>query len=776
MRGPASDTDRVRVWRRSRMLAVATVVVGGVAAAGCLVPVAGATEACANAAIRAEQGVSALALPECRAYEMVSALDAHPNVTNALPKIGAGQGASEAEAGAGGGILVYKSYYPPSGAPSLVETFAVERSALGWRTQSLGPSLGPEPLGACFEHRFFSASLLGEVVSTLPKGCQEDEPPVAAGEPGSAKNLLVRKEGSASYQLVDVTPEGVVPGNAVFQGASSDLGRVVFTDPAMLVPGVPSGSDLYIWDEGTVRLVTYLPVSGEAAAGALADGVSNNVGMGTAPAMVSHAVSSDGESVVFSANGDLFVREHASRPPSPISGGKCSEPALACTLQLDVAEAGAPGTSGSGVFQWGSVDGSRIFFTEESRITKDATSSGGKPDLYEYAVGSGKLTDLTVDASQPADVLAVAGASADGSYVYFVADGALPGSGRNSVGSTAQGGSPNLYVEHEGKDTFIATLSPEDHYDWGANSIGEAIEEQLTTVTARGGEVVAFNSVMPVTGYANAPAAPEDCLPSACNEIFEYDAGKNRVVCVSCGAPGTAPAGLAQLRSPAGTSLRRALMADGRVFFDTPSPLVQGVTNGVSDVYEWAPVGVAECGTGSATYSSRSGGCLYLISSGTSPEPSYFVDASETGEDVFFLTSQSLLSVDTDNGLSLYDARVGGGFPGIPGKTASPAGCGSVEGCRSPLSAPPSQTVGQSSVLLGPGNLVSSAGGEHGGGLGKRVKPKRLTRAQKLKRALRRCRAIRSRRRARRCEARARRRFQAHAKTNPRHRKARSGR
>ena len=74
----------------------------------------------------------------------------------------------------------------------------------------------------------------------------------------------------------------------------------------------------------------------------------------------------------------------------------------------------------------------------------------------------------------------------------------------------------------------------------------------------------------------------------------------------------------------------RVLSDQGRVFFDSADALVPQDTNGREDVYEYEPQGVGSC--------ARAGGCVSLISSGTSSEESVFLDASETGNDVFFLT------------------------------------------------------------------------------------------------------------------------------------------
>ena len=53
-----------------------------------------------------------------------------------------------------------------------------------------------------------------------------------------------------------------------------------------------------------------------------------------------------------------------------------------------------------------------------------------------------------------------------------------------------------------------------------------------------------------------------------------------------------------------------------------------------------------------------SSGCIGLISSGTSSQESAFLDASENGDDVFFLTAAQLVPADTDDAYDIYDAHV----------------------------------------------------------------------------------------------------------------------
>ncbi len=126
------------------------------------------------------------------------------------------------------------------------------------------------------------------------------------------------------------------------------------------------------------------------------------------------------------------------------------------------------------------------------------------------------------------------------------------------------------------------------------------------------------------------------------------------------------------------------ISADGdRIFFDTSDPLVPQATNtGSTDVYEWE------------------NGVVYLISSGTSPRNSYFLDNGENGDDVFFATTEGLFLGDTDGAYDVYDAR-------IPqqGDNQPPAAVpceGSV--CQGPPSVPSLLAAPASATFSGLGN------------------------------------------------------------------------
>lgn len=528
------------------------------------------------------------------------------------------------------------------------------------------------------------------------------------------------------------------------------------------------GEDLYENVGGVLHLVTFLP-GGAPTWGILANSWESYQAEGSAN--FTHAVSDDGERVFFygdgkqycanplagtegtSCNGEgaylnakLYLRQNAAQAPA--AGGECSsaEAGKACTVQVDEKNTGAPGPGGGGQFQVATPDGSRAFFTDCSRLTVDSTavSSGGcggfaltlngyQPptgqDLYEYdaekPVGQ-RLTDLTVDSngsdSLGADVQGVAGISQDGSYVYFVARGVLSGSEENEHHEKAVAGETNLYLRHAGVTTFIATLGPPlsnesehagaraqiENCDWASAKTPEwapgGVAPCLTARVSPDGRFLAFNSHKRLTGYDNTVAASGE--PSF--EIFRYDAATSELSCASCDPQGTPPTAVETFEQPSisaslppgenwlkvPTISTGQLSDDGRVFFSTTDSLLPADVNGNHfDVYEY------------------DGSRLRLLSAGTGNDDSIFKNASLDGANVFFTTADALVSSDTDEAISLYDARVGGGFltgPAVgPGGVVEAPACTSVEACKPPPGEPPVEPFPASSAFSGPGNLVS---------------------------------------------------------------------
>jgi len=106
----------------------------------------------------------------------------------------------------------------------------------------------------------------------------------------------------------------------------------------------------------------------------------------------------------------------------------------------------------------------------------------------------------------------------------------------------------------------------------------------------------------------------------------------------------------------------RAVLDNGRAFFNAFDGLVAGDTNGHWDVYQYEPLGVGSCeaDTNTSTQTRSGQGCVGLLSSGSAEGDAGFLDASADGGDVFFLTPSRLSVLDKDEETDVYNARVDG--------------------------------------------------------------------------------------------------------------------
>jgi hypothetical protein len=277
----------------------------------------------------------------------------------------------------------------------------------------------------------------------------------------------------------------------------------------------------------------------------------------------------------------------------------------------------------------------------------------------------------------------------------------------------------NLYVSHDGVIGLVAVLSNQDR-DWGGLSM-----RTLAARVSPDGRWLAFMSDRDLTGYD-----PQDVSSGQPDEeAYLYDGETGRLVCVSCDPTGARPVGerggselldgdewsgsgtwlAADL--PGWTDIRgadvirqpRYLSDSGRMFFDSYGALAPQDVNGTWDVYEYEPPGVGSCTAVSVTFSVRSGGCVGLVSSGSSG----FLDASESGGDVFFLTAARLAPQDFDAALDVYDAQectTAVPCPAVP--AAAPPECVTADACRA-ASVPQPAVFGapSSATFSGAGNI-----------------------------------------------------------------------
>jgi hypothetical protein len=338
----------------------------------------------------------------------------------------------------------------------------------------------------------------------------------------------------------------------------------------------------------------------------------------------------------------------------------------------------------------------------------------------------------------------------------------------------------NLYEEdtvEKSGPRLVAVLSAADFPDWQAGG-HEFDLGQLTARVSPHGRYLAFMSERSLTGYdnrdANSDAHDEEVFLYHAPENLTSEAGSLR--CASCDPTGQRPVGVLDhslpgplidrphtweehwlaasipgwVRVDEGHALHqpRYLSNAGRLFFNSAQALVPADGNGTQDVYEFEPNGTGGCSEGS--------GCVSLISSGSSSEESALLDASESGDDVFFLTAAQLSGADQDNAFDVYDAHVCSLAPGCaPALGGAPPPCVSTDACRAaPAAQPDNFGAPASSMFSGAGNLTPPAAA---------VKPKPLTRAQLLAKALKACKKQRSPKGRARCIKRAR------AKYGPKH-------
>ena len=144
---------------------------------------------------------------------------------------------------------------------------------------------------------------------------------------------------------------------------------------------------------------------------------------------------------------------------------------------------------------------------------------------------------------------------------------------------------------------------------------------------------------------------------------------------------------------------------------------------------------------------------------GSSDKESAFLEATPSGNDVFFLTDSQLVAEDTDTAFDIYDARVcTEASPCLSQHHSELVPCEQVATCR-PAQAPQQPPSGPSgsSTASGPASTSAGTAPGHETKATKTSAPKPLTRAQKLALMLKQCRKQHPHAKAKRraCEARA---------------------
>jgi hypothetical protein len=663
-----------------------------------------AEEACPNEALRT--GASAK-LPECRAYEWVSAGDTWGT------GLAAGVG-SIADSGDRAQFFA-QTFGQPESSPSPTSPYLTERTPdSGWRVGRALPD--PERSSGSFkgEYRLVAADL-GAVLW----------PEATAGEriAGEMNWTVVGIDGSRSPAVAQISPvqgNGAGVGGAAIEyepvGGAADLSSFVFSlHPSVAAVGMSlfAGEPVLIGNQnsnlyevsgigpgpGTLGIVNRGgTVSPENPLGLIGGrcgaGLGGKIRRGDTVRNMARAISADGSVTYFSA-----------RPVEPLQG-TCTESSpkrlfkrVDHTTTVAVSEPqcsptpACPGPAGDDEFQSASRDGSVVYFTTPRRLTNSDTDSTADLYVYDSSPPAGEPNLVQASAGGGAEALGVLDAAADGSRVYFAAKGVL--SAANAEGVSPVAGQPNLYVYERdeahpgGRIAFLGTLAQSnDSTQWALGAGRQRSSHALPNQGADAdGHLLLF-----VSGAA---LLPEDL--DAARDLYRYDDSSERLLCLSCmgqeeGADVRIGTRSNSLSIPDYIQAARPASVDGStVVFITKENLADEDLNGALDVYIWrdGALGLVSAGSGSqgVTLVTNSEGA---VESGISPD----------GKNVFFVTQAALVGADRNNGLDLYDARVGGGFAEAP---ETPE-CAGDEGCHGPLRGAPPASGGTGSEAAGPGN------------------------------------------------------------------------
>jgi len=615
---------------------------------------------CPNAHVRQQTGASFL--PDCRAYELVSAANTggyavESNLVAGETPFG---GYPEASGASGTSRVLYAVHYggvPGVGDPTNKgdDPYVATRGKEGWSTSYVGIPASTTPSKLPF------ASTLGEADPVLDAFAFAGEgicsPCFEDGSSGTPIHLPTGELIQGMAGSLNPGPSAK-PTGYIGKHFSADGTHFVFGSTSQFEPDGNNNGDVSIYDRnlstGQTHVVSKTP--GEATM--------------TGPGIAELDISSDGSRILIGqlvgtdAKGNSYYH-----------------------LYMDIGDSNktvdlTPGTIHGVLYDGMSADGSKVFFTTSDPLTtatnQDTDTSA---DIYQAEVSAAGALTLTrvstgqggsagnTDSCTPAsnwnavsggpncNAVAIGGgggvASGDGT-IYFFSPELLDGSSKGTAGQ------PNLYVARPGSTpSYVTTLETDNPAVIDAVQAAGSRRTGDFQVNPSGNDAV-FTTKLPLkSDYNNAGHT----------EIYRYDAVAGQLACASCNPTSADATGDASLAEN-GLSLSN----DGRVFFDSTDALAPRDLDGKIDVYEW------------------SNGKVGLISTGTSTFDAKLLSASTDGTDVFFFTRDTLVNQDENGTLpKLYDARELGGFPYIP----PPVPCKASDECHGPSSqVPPPPNIG----------------------------------------------------------------------------------
>lgn len=652
---------------------------------------------CENEPRREEQGPAAQALPECRAYEMVT------------PPDKAGYPATHPALATTGERLIFESQGAFAGTPNIFLTqveYLARRGESGWSTV---PNLQPRSFGWTQVITQDAPDLSRALIQTNING-----------EKGT---LFFHDLTTGAYEQAfpEFSPADGLPIESLFlnshpsfEGASEDLSLAVFKHNRALLPSEP-GPDNYerlyelagIGGSSPVLRPLLLDSAGDPLPRCpIGNSTLIPQAGGASPVHARYAISADGSRVFFTIAPEvegkclppaIYAREDGQRTIAV----SAPQPNEACTIPACRGAALEPA-----VFEGASADGSKAFFLSTQQLTDEASQDPVATDaadrscaettgpggcnlyLYDFARPEGRrLIDVSAGDSSGLgpQVRHVLNVSSDGARVYFTAAGVLTAQ-PNSLDQTARPGAENLYAYDTASEriSFLAQLCTGEERSGSLTGVATCPESdaeymgRFHSYSTPDGGVLAFTSYSQIT--------PDD--QNAMADVYRYAAASGAISRVSVGhdredqngnagghgavlIPG--PGGPPGTGDPASLSQRPMSNDGATIVFATARPLQAADTNEKSDAYEWHQGQVSLISTGKGkTDVPLVGG------NGGNGGLGGALTVDPSGRDIIFTTDQGILLQDFDGLQDVYDARAGGGFryepPGSP--CESPEGCG----------------------------------------------------------------------------------------------------
>jgi len=767
--------------------------------------------ACPNEQLRSESNVNpttgepySVGLPDCRAYEMVSPLYKQAHGALPIPLTGVAVAPSGETAGwASEGDFAEPENYTIHGHPNNV--YLSQRGASGWSTSS---AFAPRTLVDIPTTRGLEGDTSPDLRSARVSCGSTD---LIKGQNAGAHLVCARLQPDGAWAstppYTGVAEQSAGQGfSELYVGGTLDLSRLFLIPAERLVPSdtLERGGIYEIAGccsaSSTLRLVNVDNEGHELVFRQEETPSGPLIGQHLAaiPGTAYHAVSTSG-TVFFTATPagseieTVYARTRCVRTAQ--NEATCKEeqegasgeffetvPVSNPTKSECNACYPANGPAQPAAFEGASADGSKVFFTTEQKLlNNDATRN-----LYEYDFNRPEgenLVLLSPDAAG-AQVKGIVRSSPDGSHVYFVADGVLTGEEQNEHGEKAVAGQSNLYGYDTvtGETKFVATAAPSSgtivpHLaeEEGEPKRWHSLDGQRPAQTTPDGRYLVFSGQLSTAGDTNTAGCPGSC-PLA---VYRYDFQTGALEWVSRPAPGfparnegkialiaplpgaqdgaqahiddwnraisgCPPKGLRSEAEEAEFSCPEGRYDGEYIIFVSEEHLQGNAVNDAPKLYEWHE------------------GEVHMISDGRAPdgiepeEGSIFPGAAQqpvamsaSGSDIFFITGTALVGQDTDSLHDVYDAHIGGGFP------APPAPACSGEGCQAPPTGHEPFPLAASSLFSGGVNLTPRA---ISAAPPVKSKPKRLTRAQLLAKALKACKK-KPKKKRKACEAQARRKY-----------------